>query len=233
MAIGVNANISSGDIASTTGTTTITLPTGTNSDDVLVVVIANDFGAVTAQSTTGPSGWTSIFSGFTVTSGSNHIQLNAFWALGSVANLGFTNSQTGGNYQQGWVCLGFTGVDNTTPIDATSGSNDSNTGASSLTVSSVTVATDQAWELIAFNDWLGKVAFTASGFAEKNNAAANASVALLYNTTPKSTGATGTVSVANSDGTSGGEILAGSSFALRPSSPPPPPPGAAVAWIKA
>jgi hypothetical protein len=215
VAIAHSGTDKSGDIASATATVTITKPTGFNTTDVLISVFGSDSLTGTAANVvTAPSGWTAVSAGFSkADAGNDFVSLYAFWALGSVANLGFTNSVTGANVSQGWVCVGFSGVDNTTPIDATSGVNDSNTGSSTLTTSAVTVATANAWHLIAFADWLGK-AFTATGFTVAENAHSNASAALLYNTTPKSAGSTGTVSV--SSVTASGQINTGLAFALRP-----------------
>ena len=215
-AIGVNsATNATGDIASVTTTTTITKPTGTASTDVLVVTFGNDKGSSGGSvfTTSAPSGWTAIYTSFQVTSSNNTIRLTGFWALGSVSNLGFTNSSTGD--QQGWVCVGFTGVDNTTPIDAT-GTTNSSTGATSLTTNAVTIATDQSWHLIAFASWLGGTN-SATGFTARQNAtpATNADATLLYNTTPKSVGSTGTVAVSSSSSATG-QIILGAPFALRP-----------------
>ncbi len=215
MAIAVNSNISSGDIASVAATTTITLPSGTAATDVVVVCFGTDNNAATTTTVTAPAGWTRIDVTVAGSNGTTRVKQDVFWALGNVSNLGFTNSNTGATFQQGWVCLGWTGVDNTTPIDAT-GTSNTNASAANITTNAVTVATDQAWHVIAVTDWLGKVAYTATSFTEKNNAAANAAAAILYNTTPKSVGSTGTVVVNNSDGTTTGEILNATPFALRP-----------------
>lgn len=203
----------SGDIASTTATTTITTPTGSAATDVLIAVFGDDVAGGTQNTPSAPAGWTLIGAQVTATSGVNHIGVTAFWALGNVSNKGFTNNHTAG--QQGWVCAAFSGVDNTTPIDVT-GTGTTSTGASSVTANAVTIATANAWEVIAACDWLGKVGFTATSFTETHNTAANASVSFLYNTTPKSTGSTGTVVVNNSDGTTASEIMACLPFALRP-----------------
>jgi hypothetical protein len=216
MAIGVNSSIARNDIPATTATTTISKPTGTGNTGVLVVVFGTDQSG-TPGSITPPAGWTAIFTNVLVVVGSTGVRLSGYWALGSVANLGFTNSSTGD--QQGWVCREFTGVNNTTPIDVVdNGGTNHNTGSASLTVNSVTVATANAWELIAFASWLGGTN-SATGFTAAQNVATppatNADATLLHNPTPKGTGATGTVVVTSSSAATG-QILIGVPFALRP-----------------
>jgi hypothetical protein len=82
------------------------------------------------------------------------------------------------------------------------------------------VATDQAWHVIGFGSWLGGIN-SAPGFTVAQNAvpATNEDSTLLYNTTPKSVGSTGTVTVTSSSG-SAGQVLVGIPFALRPASNP-------------
>jgi hypothetical protein len=215
VAIGVNTNISSADISGPGATVTITKPTGTASTDILIICLGEGWASGSAMTVTAPSGWTSVGN---LTAGSNprNIRCACFWSLGSNTNLGFTVTN-GSTNTLGWVCVGFTGVDNTTPIDAT-GTTNSSTAASSLTTNAVTVVTDQAWHVIAAGDWLGKIPFTATSFTEKNNAGVNESAMILYNTTPKGTGSTGTVVINDSDGTATSQVIAGIPFALRPAS---------------
>jgi hypothetical protein len=129
-----------------------------------------------------------------------------------VANLSFTiDSGTG---DMGWVCAAYTGVDNTTPIDAT-GTTGTNTNSGTIVANLVTVATANAWELIASIAWQSG-AWSATGFTSADNgSAANQQAVILYNTTPKSTGSTGTVTVTNA-GTASGQHLIAIPFALRP-----------------
>jgi hypothetical protein len=215
MAIGVNSNVTRQDIASITATTTITKPTGTANTDILIAIFATDSGGNNTQRTvTNPTGWTNIFTEF-VAGATNGVSLHGAWAKGDVASLGFTNGATG--LQQGVVVVGFTGVDNTTSIDAT-GTTNSSTGATTDTANAVTIATLNAWELIAFASWNGGTN-SATGFTAVQNVASppapNADATLLYNTTPKATGSTGTV-VVTSTGSATGQILLAAPFALRP-----------------
>lgn len=206
---------SSADIASATATVTVTKPTGTLSTDGVVVVFGTDNGNGTSTTITPPSGATRIGARTPVSSGSTRIVLDAFWFYGSQSSLGFTNSNTGSSIQQGWVALAFSGVDQTNIIDVadTAGTN-SNTGAASLTVNGVTIATDQAMDCIACCDWNSGVV-SSSGFAVVENGHTNAMAAMLYNTTPKSTGATGTATLSDTAASSG-QMIAAIRFALKP-----------------
>jgi hypothetical protein len=213
MAIGFRTS-SSADIASATATVTITKPTGFASTDVLIAVFGTSKSSNVAHTITAPAGWTRIAAQVSQTNGTAEIiLLDVFWALGSVVGLGFTNSTTGGGVQQGWLCAAFTGVDTTTPIDVAVVAGDKNTASATLTVSAITIATTNAWDCIAAADWLGGV-FTVTSFTVAENGHTNASAALCYNTTPKSTGTTGTATLNSTAGAN--QILEDIRFALRP-----------------
>jgi hypothetical protein len=214
MAIGFRAS-SSADKATALATETITKPTGTASTDILVIAFGTDKGSNVAQTITPPSGWTRIGAQVSQTNGASQIVLlDAFWSLGSNASLGFGNSASGAAVQQGWSCGAFTGVDNTTPIDVADGTGNKNTATGTLTVNGVTIVTANAWDCMAAADWSGGV-FSATSFTVAENGHTNASAGLLYNTTPKSTGATGTATLSDTLGTST-QILEAIRFALRP-----------------
>jgi hypothetical protein len=90
-----------------------------------------------------------------------------------------------------------------------------NTNSGTIVANLVTVATANAWELIASIAWQSG-AWSATGFTSADNgSAANQQAVILYNTTPKSTGSTGTVTVTNA-GTASGQHLIAIPFALRP-----------------
>jgi hypothetical protein len=207
VSIGVNANISSGDLSGqTTGTKTVTFPTGTVATDVIISVWGVFEGSNTDTLST-PTGWTLLGN---VDAG--NVRMWVFNSLGNNANLGFTF--TGSSTDLGWVNTGYTGVDNTTPIDAT-GTASTNSGSASITANAVTIATSQAWELIAQVD-VNDGAATATGFTTKDNGSTlHMRPAILYNTTPKSTGSTGTVTVNNAASPTA-QQLAVLPFALRP-----------------
>jgi hypothetical protein len=210
VSIAVNANISSADLSGQgNGTKTLTKPTGSTSATDILLCTWSSWESTGTSTLSTPAGWTLIA---VVDTGS--VRSWTFWALGNVAATGFAWVAGGGGTDLGWVCLGFTGVDLTTPIDAT-GTTSTNTGANSITANAVTIATANAWHLIAGADNLDGV-MSATGFTVKDNGSTlHMRASLLYNTTPKSTGSTGTVTVNNSAAASGQE-LAAVPFALRP-----------------
>jgi hypothetical protein len=211
MAIAHALTDTTGDLASLTATTTVTKPVGANSSHRLVLTVANDTGAGTANVLTPPAGWTRI--GSTVSAGGTQIRLDVFHAAGDVANLGFSNSQTGSSYQQGWVCSAYTGVDATTPVDVV-GTANSNTGAATLATNGFTPASTGAAHLVAFCDWIGGT-YSATGYTVSQNAHANAGAGLLYNLTALTGGvAEPGVTVGDSQPTTG-QVLAALPFALR------------------
>ncbi|MDE2102186.1 MAG: hypothetical protein KGL39_33380 [Patescibacteria group bacterium] len=204
------------DISSTTSATAVVLPTGTASTDVVIAVFGIDTagGNASGWTVTAPAGWTKIGSNqLDVDAGAPGVVLFAFWALGSVANLSFTNSRTGDS--QGVVVAAFSGVDNTTPIDVLDTTGSSSTGSTSATATAITTVTNNAWELIAAADWLSG-SFTSAGFTVSENGHTNCAAALLYNTTPVSpAGSTGTKTVSDSQSATG-QVIVLRSFALRP-----------------
>jgi hypothetical protein len=208
-------NSSFGDIGSVVGSQAITLPTGTLSTDYVAIFFGNDWGTPrTAQSTTAPAGWSTLLAATVRTgSNSNEIQMVGFGAPGSIANLTFTNSQTGVNYQQGWSCCSFSGVDLNNPIDV-SGSSIANQDSGSITAGAITIATAGAMHLIAVNDWAGGI-FSATNFTNNENGHANASASIMVNPTTKSVGSTGTVAITDSAGGTN-NIMIAFPFALKP-----------------
>lgn len=169
-------------------------------------------GTITAP--TAPSGWTLVNSVINITTGGNRVSCYVWWSLGSNTNLGFT-IPTDKVYDVGTVTLGFTGVDNTTPIDAT-GTANSTTVAASITSNAVTIATANAWHVVSLASWVGGT-WSGTGFTVKQNAGSNEDGTCAYNTTPKSTGSTGTVSFSTTGGSTN-QILIAIPFALRPDS---------------
>jgi hypothetical protein len=201
MAIGYR-NKSNADNVNTTAMG-VTKPTGFASTDILIVTL--NWANTGSPTLTVPSGWTAI--GTVV---ATNITVAAYSALGSVASTAFALSVSRDN---GNVCAAYTGVDTTTPVDAT-GTTSSNSGAASITANAVTIATDQALHLIAAGSWASGV-YSATGFTVQNNGAApNQAASILYNLTPKSVGSTGTVTVNNTVST--GQVLVVIPFALRP-----------------
>jgi hypothetical protein len=110
-------------------------PAGTVSTDILVCIICS--GGGTLLTITPPSGWTLIKrqdNGTTSTAA-------AYWALGSVASSTFTLS--GSVDAVSAIIAGYTGVDNTTPMDAT-GVGQNNAASTTVTSPSITTVTANA-----------------------------------------------------------------------------------------
>lgn len=205
---------STADVAGQGATNNLVLPAGANGTQVVVAVFVSTRVAVISPNVvTPPAGWSRIGTELTANNGVGEITLSAFWALGSVAALGFSNSQTL-TLNQGYAASSFSGVDLGTPIDVTGTANNSTGGAADV-VNSIVIATPNALHLLGIAD-LGAHTFnTPASFTQNANGATNSSCSLMYNPTPKSTGATGTVTVgiSVSDAT---DIIAGIPFALRP-----------------
>lgn len=210
MSIGFRSSSNSGGNVAA-ATVTVTLPAGTLATDIVVVNFSyakNNTGGL--GSWTAPAGWTAISQPMTPMDNANapaSCSVQAWWALGNVVNLTWT--QVGTVNFLGWEAASFTGVDNTTPIDAF-GAGNGNISLGSLLVNAVTVVTTGAWELIASFDWNGGIQ-TATGFTVLSNYVSR----LLYNTTPLPTGSTGPVTL-NTTGGNIVETLVAQPFALRP-----------------
>jgi hypothetical protein len=205
---------SSGDVDGSAGIggVTITKPSGFASTDILVLTISArgsvGLGAITL---TAPAGWTAIATPVNTNDGTNRLQLWGYVALGNVASLNFT-SGSATLMNMGWSCAAFTGADNTTPVDA---AGTPNSGTVPDVANSVTVVTANSWHILCAAD-LNNHDVSAGSFTAANNSPASfAACAVLYNTSPKSAGATGTVSVGI--GVSDpADIVAAVPFALRP-----------------
>lgn len=205
---------SSGDVASPGATINVTKPTGgtPGASDILVLCVGSGAGA-TVGSWTAPAGWTLIGQLLDQVNVADHVSQQVWWAAGNVANLTFT--KVGFVASLGWIMVCFSGCNSVTPVDATGTPNSRVTDGSTLVTNAVTIATDQAWHAIGFGSWLGGTNSAPSFTAAQNSPATNEDSTLLYNTTPKSVGSTGTVTVTSSAGTSG-QVLVGIPFALRP-----------------
>lgn len=201
-----------GDLNAPGATFALTLPTGGLSSEICILALAS------SRSTGSPvgtwslgAGWTSMFAAFSQNQTVGTLGLQAFWSLANNANL--TATKSGTVDFAGWVAVDFSGVDTTTPIDVTPNTQ-GNAGAASLTVASVTIITNQAWDLIIGCDWNSGV-FTITNFTVSENAHVDEATGVCYNTTPKSVGATGTASFVSSASGSG-QALAAARAALRP-----------------
>ena len=215
MAIAIGNN-TTGDSGSAGGTFDAVMPTGANGSSITLVIIssANDVGTAIGSWTL-PAGWTQIAID-TITGTTRPQCLQAAWSLGNNTNLTFTKS--GSVKYLGWKVIDFTGVDLTTPIDAT-GTSNNNTGLGTITANAVTIITDQAWHLIAADDWnVAGGTISAPSFSSLQSVGPDASACLLYNSTPKAPGSTGTVVVTGTGGTDANNAMNAIPFALRPTS---------------
>lgn len=216
MAIAAGNNTSA-DIASAGATFNSTMPSGAGASSIVVFTVsfANDTGTAIG-SWTPPTGWTEIGTRSFISGTTKPIGTQSFWSLGNNTNLTWTKS--GSVKYVGWVAVNYTGVDLTTPIDAT-GTNANNTGSNTLTTNAVTIATDQAWHLIAAHDWnVAGGTFSATSFTTVQSPGPDESACLMYNTTPKGVGSTGTVVITATGGTAANNAITAQSYALRPAS---------------
>lgn len=207
---------SSADISGVGATTTVSLPTGTQSTDIVAAVFCSTrLALINPNVVSPPAGWTRIGSELTANNGISELTLSLFWAQGNVGALGFSNSQTL-TLNQGYVLSAFSGVDLSTPIDVT-GTSTNSTGGGAIVNASINIATNNAWHLVGAIDLDANSLTTPAGFTQAANGTppTNAGAGMFYNTTPKSIGATGTVTIGISVSDSN-DILAGLAFALRP-----------------
>lgn len=197
----------------------VSKPSGAVAGDVAVATVAFAWNIGGPWSSSAPSGWTAIAENVGDSAGTTGQRISAYRRVIQAGDSSWTFSLSGGSsdYFLGVALQCFSGVDNTTPIDAT-GTGSNNSGSATISAGAVTIATANAWECIAAAAFNGP-SITATGFTATDNAGSEEYAALLYNTTPKATGSTGTVTVSSSAG-AGGNELAVIPFALRPAPTP-------------
>jgi hypothetical protein len=199
-------NSTQGQINNPVGTITITKPTVV-AGDILVVEFGIN-GGISAASVTAPAGWTQIGS----TIHNSHVTVQAFWALQSVAALGFT-FVGGGSQDLTWKCGTFRNVDNVNPIDAV-GTGNSNTGSATISVATFNTVTNNALEMFAICDW-NSGAFTQASFnIDPTPTSFNASALCYAKAAQATAGATGAFTVSDS-GSATGQVLCYQQWALR------------------
>lgn len=141
-------------------TLTLTKPSVSAGDILIAAIFVNLASASATLTYSPPTGWTQI--GTTAKEASTDtVQVQLFWALQSVSSLGFTAAVSGATSRDvDWVVSSWSGVDNTTPIDAI-GTNATGS-ASSVTLSSFSCGSNvqPVW---AICDFAGGV-FTATGY---------------------------------------------------------------------
>jgi hypothetical protein len=190
----------------------VSRPAGTQDGDLMVVSLSFGWSSGGPFTSSAPAGWTAVGENVGGSGASNTQRCSVYYRVAQPGDASWTFTQSGANWFGGALQT-FSGVDPATPIDAT-GTASTNSGSATISANAVTVATANAWELI------GTCAFTgpsnsATGFTTLGNAGGESYAALLYNTTPLSTGSTGAVTVTNSLGASG-QTLAAIPFAIRP-----------------
>src|SRR5882724_469913 len=127
---------SAGTIGTSDGTPCVLgTPAGVATTDLVLAVFFFNVGS--GITITPPAGWT-----LAVRTNNGAVDGQAvYWALGSVASYSFTF--TAGNNTIVGYALAFTGVDNTTPMDATA-VGQVNTSSTTITTPSITTVTDNA-----------------------------------------------------------------------------------------
>ena len=210
MAIAFHAS-STGTAHANAGTTTITKPTVSAGEILVVALGVNSSG--TCKTYAAPSGWTQIGPAGGILQSQVRIQL--FWALNNPASLAFTVSGGAGVQDESWACASFSGVDTTTPVDAT-GTGNGNTGSGTISVATFNTVTDQALELFGIVDWNAGSTFSQASFNILASSATNCQMALCYAKSATSpAGATGAFTVTDNAGATG-NFLAYQQFALKP-----------------
>ena len=133
-------------IASTT--LTLTLPSGIQQDDLILIYAANGEDSPQPSVTTAPSGYTQRGSGVFLDYGSGGITGTLWWKIAGASESSptitwNTGASTGGGL---WaVIVVYRGVDTTDPFDLASVSEGTNSAASTFTPPSVTTQTNNAW----------------------------------------------------------------------------------------
>jgi len=115
-------------------------PSGVASTDVVIGVLISD---TAISSFSSPAGWT-----LANTTIGNNFNVFTYWALGSV-NFSNSFSPLGGSGMAAGYAVAYTGVDNTTPMDATA-VGQSNADGTTITAPSITTVTANAMLFGAF-----------------------------------------------------------------------------------
>jgi hypothetical protein len=138
----ISFNTAGTAVTATSGSVTLLAPAGTASSDV--VLAGFHYLGGSGVTITPPSGWT-LVPGSRLDNGTTS-GTAIYWALGSVASYAFTIS---GNTKTVGFTLGYIGVDNTTPMDATATAQ-TNASSATGTAPSITTVTANAWVVCFF-----------------------------------------------------------------------------------
>jgi hypothetical protein len=125
-------------IDATTSTLALSAPTGSAANDIELACMYTDGG--TGLTVTPPTGWTLVLRENNSTTNS----LLVYWAVWtSSLSYSFTVG-SGSSSALGWV-LGYSGVNNTTPMDTTATGQVNSTSSTTGTAPSITTVTNNAW----------------------------------------------------------------------------------------
>ncbi len=189
---------------------TVTAPAGSQAGDVIVVSL--ECGGTTLVTPTAPGGWTLIESLSYSAPDPWAVSLQVFYHIFSAGETSWTFTHASRTTQA--YTMGFSGVDNTTPIDVAAVKafqNQTVGGSGTATAPALTIATAGARGLLVRGSWDGNAITPPSGWTER----LDAPVLWVGERDYPSTGTTGTVAVpaGNGGGDSPWGVIHG---ALRP-----------------
>jgi hypothetical protein len=191
------------------GTATVTKPSGTASGDVLLANIYTD----NSETISLPSGWTQLDTTLISVGGSfggsNFRHTTAYKLAGGSEPTSYAFTPSGGGYTEAQVSA-FSGCDGTTPIDA---HNAPAGTAHNLTIASITTSAAGCMVVACCLGWDGGGFTTPSGWTSIGTGGSNFDYGSFYKLFA-SAGATGTVSITNSNG--GSENSSGCLISLLP-----------------
>jgi hypothetical protein len=219
MAIAVRANGSVTYDKSGASSVTVTMPSGTQTGDLMVATASlGQSGSLNVTWST-PSGWTAIASNVGVAGTASGERTSVYYRVAAGGDTGGTTTWTfslsGGSVDAGIALQSFSGVNTSSPIDNT-GTTGTDTGATSVGAATFTVNNSNSWWILGCGDYsAGSNGDTDSGFTFLNNAAVDEYASLGYKGPISSTGAT-TISQGSGGGGSSGNSMSLISFTIAP-----------------
>lgn len=190
----------------------VAYPSGISAGDILLLHISTNGGAVTSSSLTG-AGWTEVFKPATVTNPRGGLWLKV--ASGSESGtITVTTASTTGNA----IMFRYTGVDTTTPQDATATTIEDTSGTDTTTdIPSITTVTDGAMLIYANAGNSSTVTMTAADTERVDHGAlggTGAKCGAVYDVIKTTAGASGTKTITLSSARAYWGVM----IALRPGS---------------
>jgi hypothetical protein len=174
---------------------TVTAPAGSQAGDVIVVSL--ECGGSTLVTPTAPGGWTLIESLSYSAPDPWAVSLQVFYHIFSAGETSWTFTHASRTTQA--YTMGFSGVDNTTPLDVAAAKafqNQGVGGSATATAPALTIATAGARGILARGSWDGNAITPPSGWTER----LDAPVLWVGERDYASTGTTGTVAVPAGNG---------------------------------